>query len=527
VGGEDEEDELKPPGTFSFSSTSPLSGHDVSDDRHRNQAIQDLIYLICRHTYMIGVLFNTVDYRRLLNPTELVIVISSFSVNKSLGPLISKNAKKDGWVENQSCFAMSMNSALLYGLDDDKRTLINIDLFEKSHEANAFDNGIPHSLVSNAAAFARQILKLANDSNVTLIGQGKHVNDILKAAIEENHLQSTTNFFGLSHPTNGSANAFGNHRALSFAECMNQIFHKYRNKVNWVGLILQRGLRSDKHNGTGGVIGAVIGDRSSELITKIPTAKPHINVVAHCNALGIINDPDNRLQSMISHLREPLTRTALYLSMIGTEAGINSHRTDPNCQPGEHRMSNGEMSMSDRDRGIASHRTDPNCQPGEHRMSNGEMSTSTLARVTKAGKARLGCQNIDNPIMLLELVSSIVDPDATLVKKFTQNQADIVDVLLANEFFKKITSSNPRDRIRKYKDIANNSDDKSHTFTTQPRSDNARRATDLWKLSLHESEDSVKAFAPEATRVTTDDRAVSESSREVRTKKRKQKQQKR
>jgi hypothetical protein len=188
-------------------------------------------------------------------------------------------------------------------------------------------------------------------------------------------------------------------------------------------------------------------------------------------------------------------------------------------------MSNGEMSMSNRDRGIASHRTDPNCDPGVHRMSNGEMSTSTLARVTKAGKARLGCQNIDKPIMLLELVSSIVDPDATLVKKFTQNNADIVDVLLANEFFKKITSSTERKRIRVYKDIANKSDDKSHTFTTQPRSNNPRRATDLWKLSLHESEDSVKALAPEATRVTTDDRAVSESSREVRTKKRKQKQQ--
>ena len=126
----EDKDELVPPGTFGFSSTSPLSGHDVSDDCPQDQAIQDLIYLICWHTYMNGVLFNTVVYRHLLNSTELVIVISSFSVTKSLGPFISKNAKKNGWVDGQSCFAMSMNTALLYALDDDKRTLINFTLLK-------------------------------------------------------------------------------------------------------------------------------------------------------------------------------------------------------------------------------------------------------------------------------------------------------------------------------------------------------------------------------------------------------------
>jgi hypothetical protein len=205
----EDEDELKPPGTFRFSSTSPLSGS-------REQAIQDLIYLICRHTYMKGVLFNTVDYRRLLNSTELVIDISSFSVNTSLGPLISKNAKKNGWFEDQSCFAMSLNSALLYAVDSDGRALINFDLFEDSHEANAFDNGVPPTLVSKAVAYARQIVELANGNNVTLIGQGKHVNNILEAAIEEKQLQSTTNYFGIPHPTNGSANAFGNNPTVRF-----------------------------------------------------------------------------------------------------------------------------------------------------------------------------------------------------------------------------------------------------------------------------------------------------------------------
>jgi hypothetical protein len=113
----------------------------------------------------------------------------------------------------------------------------------------------------------------------------------------------------------------------------------------------------------------------------------------------------------------------------------------------------------------------------------------------------------------------LIDPDATLVKKFTQNNADIGDVLLANKFFKKI-DSRALTRVREYKDAVDNSDDKSHPFTTNKkgiRADSAHRAT----------EDSVKAFAPEATRVTTDARAVSESFREERaqteSKRRKQK----
>jgi hypothetical protein len=134
----------------------------------------------------------------------------------------------------------------------------------------------------------------------------------------------------------------------------------------------------------------------------------------------------------------------------------------------------------------------------------------------EGGSKKLGCQNIDRPVMLLELQSSAVDPNAPLVKKYTRNQADIADVLLANKFLKTI-NSDIKARIKKYKDAANNSDDKSHPFTTKKkglRTDSAPRATDRWILSLHESEDSVKAFAPEATKVTTDDRKVSESYRE-------------
>ena len=151
---------------------------------------------------------------------------------------------------------------------------------------------------------------------------------------------------------------------------------------------------------------------------------------------------------------------------------------------------------------------------------NGRTKEEITADKSRGGKEsgikNLGCQNIDKPIMLLEFVSSTVVPNAPLVKKFSRNHADIADVLITNEFFKS-ASSTQKERIREYKDKANNSDDKSHQFTTKKqglRSDSARRATDWWRLSLHESEKSVKVFAPEATRVTTDERKVSESYRE-------------
>ena len=92
----EEEDVLVPPETFGgFLSTSPLSEHDVSDDHPQDQNFQDLVYLICWHTYLNGVLFNTVNFCRLLNKMEIVIVISSFSISQNLGRLISKNAPKN------------------------------------------------------------------------------------------------------------------------------------------------------------------------------------------------------------------------------------------------------------------------------------------------------------------------------------------------------------------------------------------------------------------------------------------------
>ena len=45
------------------------------------------------------------------------------------------------------------------------------------------------------------------------------------------------------------------------------------------------------------------------------------------------------------------------------------------------------LTTSEQVAGFKSHASDPNCEDGEHRMKNGEMSMPTLERVTKAGIA--------------------------------------------------------------------------------------------------------------------------------------------
>jgi hypothetical protein len=144
------------------------------------------------------------------------------------------------------------------------------------------------------------------------------------------------------------------------------------------------------------------------------------------------------------------------------------------------------------------------------------MSMSERASLT------LGSQRTSEPLMLLEFVSSTVVPDAPPVSKYTQNQADVGDVLLKNQFFKSITGSS-RTRILEWKVAAGDSNDNSHIFTTkQTRNNSARRATDVWKISLHESVVSVLAIAPDATEVNKADRAVSASYREGKAKRKKE-----
>jgi len=239
--------------------------------------------------------------------------------------------------------------------------------------------------------------------------------------------------------------------------------------------------------------------------------------------------------------------------VAGFIGGVNSHKTDPNCEKGQHSMKNGELLMPTLERvtnaGIASAATDEDEETGVHLKRNGvgagvvktmSMSDRGIASadtidgeetgvhlrvqgeragidltpsMSARGSASLGSQRIDRPIMLLEFQSSTVEPDAPPVSKYTRNQNGIADVLMENQFFKAI-NRNTRARIKEWKDAASNSDDNSHPFTTKPRSDNAPRATDVWKLSLHESVESVLTIAPNATEVTTDDRAVSASYRE-------------
>ena len=203
-------------------------------------------------------------------------------------------------------------------------------------------------------------------------------------------------------------------------------------------------------------------------------------------------------------------------SVSTLERGIASHATDPGCEKGEHWMvKEGRNSVSTLERvtnaGIASAATDPDCEKGEHWMvKEGRYSKSMSAR----SRESLGSQNIDEPFMLLQLLSS-EKPDATPVSKFSRNQADIVDVLLMNQFFKK-PDGGSRKRVGEYKEKARVSENNSHRFTTRKQHNSAPRASDWWELSLHESVESIRKIAQEAEEVTTADREVSASYRKGR-----------
>jgi len=77
--------------------------------------------------------------------------------------------------------------------------------------------------------------------------------------------------------------------------------------------------------------------------------------------------------------------------VAGFIGGINSHKTDPNCELGEHRMKNEEMSMSSRGRGLESAATDEGEARGVHVKRNGvgagvEKTMSMAERGEKGGK---------------------------------------------------------------------------------------------------------------------------------------------
>jgi hypothetical protein len=204
-----------------------------------------------------------------------------------------------------------------------------------------------------------------------------------------------------------------------------------------------------------------------------------------------------------------------------SDRGLESAATDEGEKRGIHVKRNGVgagevLTMSMVDRGMESAATDEGEERGIHVKRKGvgagvELTPSMSAR-------RLGSQNTEEPIMLLELVSSTKVTVAEIVPQYTRNQADVAAVLLKNQFFKSIAGSS-RTRIREWKAAAEYSNDNSHTFSTKPRSDNAPRATDVWKLSLFESLVSVLATAPNATEVNDDDRKASASNREKRKRK--------
>ena len=70
-------------------------------------------------------------------------------------------------------------------------------------------------------------------------------------------------------------------------------------------------------------------------------------------------------------------------------AGIKSHATDPNCEGGQHRMKNGEMSMSDIDRGRASAATDEDEETGKHLKRNG-VGAGVVKTMSMSDRGALG-----------------------------------------------------------------------------------------------------------------------------------------
>jgi hypothetical protein len=77
----------------------------------RSLAPRELVVLICQQGYKCGVLYNEVNLLDVRH--ALMLVISSFAVNVSLGEhIISKNAHKKGWVSGPA-MAMEMNMAML------------------------------------------------------------------------------------------------------------------------------------------------------------------------------------------------------------------------------------------------------------------------------------------------------------------------------------------------------------------------------------------------------------------------------
>jgi hypothetical protein len=210
---------------------------------------------------------------------------------------------------------------------------------------------------------------------------------------------------------------------------------------------------------------------------------------------------------------EVLTMSMSERGSLGAEESVAADEREITGLKYSNNLKRDRKSMSDR--GLESAATDEGEARGVHVKRNGVGAGEVLTMsMSERGSLNLGSQRTSDPLMLLHLVSSTVDPDAPPVSKISRNQADIADVLLANQFFKSI-NSNSRNRIKEWKVAAGKSNDNSHIFTTKKtRNNSARRATDVWKISRHESVVSVLAIAPNATEVNDADRAVSASYRE-------------
>ena len=106
---------------------------------------------------------------------------------------------------------------------------MSIDLFPGSHEANAFDKGVPVELANTASL------------RMTTFGLGTHVNNAVHSAAKT--VNSTFNTKQLPHPAMLSASLVSNAGALFAAAFYKDIFCDPN--VSFIGLVLQYGLNPD------------------------------------------------------------------------------------------------------------------------------------------------------------------------------------------------------------------------------------------------------------------------------------------
>ena len=289
-----------------------------------------------------GVLFDLHDLGEFKEAD--VVSCGSFAVNQSMLPVVSRNFHVDGY-SGGLCAAMTYEKAMLQILRDKGLKVVSFDAIHTVYDAAGLDKSVPQEAKVQLAVSCENIVSL---KAMHVLGLGKHCNDALKCAYQASKgdgkicredlgsrwmsygptddSENTQNVWSLRHPTVLSTFLSGNKKAREAADGYDVIFSNICGEEIssrlW-GLVLKRGLRSDKYQGVGGCLGAAITDRAEEIITRKATRNPHEVAIRHCSALGVTTDEEaaSVLSNRGCELQKPLTRTALFLSDVGWKGG--------------------------------------------------------------------------------------------------------------------------------------------------------------------------------------------------------------